>query len=83
MTDTLLHDPLLASLRQAIAIKATQIVLDLGRSKIYEELGAGNLTAVKDGTRTLITVESIRRYQANRPQAKFNPAPRKRKAVAR
>jgi hypothetical protein len=64
-------DSLLASLVQAVRPKIAQAALSIGRSKLYEELGKGNLDAVKDGPRTLITTESIRRYQANRPAAAF------------
>jgi hypothetical protein len=64
-------DALLASLIQAVPTKTAQALLSMGRSKLYEELGKGNLDAVKDGPRTLITTESIRRYQSNRPAAVF------------
>lgn len=69
--ETVAGDALLASLIQAVPMKTAQAVLGMGRSKLYEELGKGNLDAVKDGPRTLITTESIRRYQSNRPAAVF------------
>jgi hypothetical protein len=73
-----ISDALLASLVKAVPTKKAQAILNVGHSKLYEELGKGNLDAVKDGTRTLITTESILRYQANRPPAVFKapPAPR-------
>jgi hypothetical protein len=56
----------------------------MGHTKLYEELGKGNLDAVKDGPRTLITVESILRYQANRPVAVFKkPPPPRLEGLAR
>jgi hypothetical protein len=64
-------DSLLAFLVQAVRPKFAQAILGIGRSKLYGELGKGKLDAVKDGPRTLITTESIRRYQANRPAAMF------------
>jgi hypothetical protein len=69
-------DTLLASLVQAVSTKTAQALLSIGRSKLYEELGRGNLAAVKDGSRTLVTTESISRYQANQPAAVFKqPSP--------
>lgn len=71
-------DALLAPLVQAVRLKIAQAVLSIGRSKLYEELGKGNLDAAKDGPRTLITTESILRYQANRPAAVFKKPPQPR-----
>jgi hypothetical protein len=68
-------DALLASLVKAVPQKKAQAILHMGHTKLYEELGKGNLDAVKDGTRTLITTESILRYQANRPVAVFKRPP--------
>jgi hypothetical protein len=45
----------------------------MGHNKLYELLRAGKLDALKDGNRTMITIESIRRYQAARPKATFLP----------
>jgi hypothetical protein len=72
-TDTVLptDNGLLASLVKAVPAKIAQAVLGMGRSKMYDELGKGNLDGVKDGPRLLITTESIARYQANRPPAVF------------
>ena len=41
------------------------------RSRVYEMIAAGELDAVKDGSRTLVTGESILRRTANLPRAKF------------
>src|SRR6516165_8984392 len=71
-----LDDALLASLVKAVPKKMAQVILNMGHTKLYEELGKGNLAAVKDGFKTLITTESILRYQANRPAAVFKqPVP--------
>jgi len=65
-TDSVLptDNGLLASLVQAVLPKIAQAILGIGRTKMYDELGKGNLAAVKDGPRILITTESIARYQA-------------------
>jgi hypothetical protein len=68
-----LDDALLAPLVKAVPKKKAQAILNMGHTKLYEELGKGNLDAVKDGPRTLITTESILRYQKNRPAAVFKP----------
>ena len=39
----------------------------LGRSKVYEEIAAGKLRAVKSGARTLITAEDGRAYIKSLP----------------
>jgi hypothetical protein len=70
-----IDDALLVSLVKAVPTKKAQAILNMGHSKLYEELGKGNLSAVKDGSRTLITAESILRYQADRPVAVFKPPP--------
>ena len=57
----------------AVKIAVAQTLLaDKARSEIYEAVGRGLLTAIKDGARTLITVESIQRYMASLPPAKFD-----------
>jgi hypothetical protein len=68
-------EALLASLVKAVPKKKAQGILNMGHTKLYDELGKGNLDAVKDGNRTLITTESILRYQANRPAAVFKRPP--------
>jgi hypothetical protein len=52
-----------------------QEILCLGHNRLYELLRRGELVALKDGAKTLITIESIRRYQAARPRATFMPPP--------
>jgi hypothetical protein len=55
-----------------------QRILHIGKSKLYELLGLGLLDGVKNGQRTEITVESIKRYQAAMQRVTFAlpPAPR-------
>jgi hypothetical protein len=84
MSDTSpLDDAILAQLVKAVPKKKAQVILNLGHTKLYEELGKGNLAAVKDGPRTLITVESILQYQANRPVAVFKKPPPRLEGLAR
>ena len=67
--DTLELPPLIDALPRLQA----QAILCMSHNKLYRKLRAGELDAVKDGSRTLITIASIRRYQANRPKATFMP----------
>ena len=55
----------------AVPIPTASQISGLSRSTIYRELGAGKLRAVKQGTRTLVMVDSIRVYLAALPEAKF------------
>jgi hypothetical protein len=50
-------------------------ILHRGRSFVFELLGAGKLSGVKDNNRTLITVASIQSYLAAMPPAAFKPPP--------
>ena len=54
-----------------------------GRSSVNEALARGELDAVKDGRRTLVTMESIERRAASRPRAVFKPLPPRRKIMSR
>jgi len=44
-------------------------VSGIGRTKLYELIGAGKLDARKAGARTLIPAESLRSYLASLPTA--------------
>jgi hypothetical protein len=57
---------------------ARQLLGDKAHSSVYEAIGRGELDAVKDGVKTLITLESIRRYMTSLPAAKIKP-PRPRR----
>lgn len=55
----------------AVLIPEAERISGLSRTKIYKELAAGHLEAVKHGNRTLILVESIRARLASLPRATF------------
>jgi hypothetical protein len=68
-------DTLLAALTYAVPIKVARSALgDKARSEIYEAAGRGELVQVKDGHKTLVTVASIRSYQAKWPRITVKPA---------
>lgn len=52
----------------AYTIADVQRVARIGRSKIYELIGAGQLRAMKCGSRTLICAESLRAYLGSLPR---------------
>jgi hypothetical protein len=59
----------------AVPIKKAQELLGgKARSEVYKAVGDGELDAVKDGAKTLITVASIERRQANLPAAVIKPS---------
>ncbi len=58
----------------ALPISEAVALSGMSRSAVYRELAEGNLRAVKQGTRTLVLVESIRTYLASLPAATFRPA---------
>jgi hypothetical protein len=64
-----------------VAIPEAMRLTGMSRSGIYEAIGSGNLDGVKDGSRTLITMASIRRRQAALPPAKIKPAARRQGAA--
>jgi hypothetical protein len=57
--------------RQVLAhtIADTMKITGLGRTTLYELIGAKKLDARKCGNRTLITAESLRSFLANLPAA--------------
>jgi hypothetical protein len=70
-------DAVVASLITEVTKKQTQAILNIGHSKLAELLRDGELDAVRDGPKTLVTIASIKRYQAKRPRADFSaPHPR-------
>jgi hypothetical protein len=71
-------DPKFCLRPHAVSIPVARRLLgDKARSEVYEEIGLGNLDAVKDGTKTLITLESIERYMSKLPPAKIKPTARR------
>lgn len=53
----------------ALTIGDATKVSGIGRTTLYELIGAKKLDARKCGNRTLITAESLRNYVANLPSA--------------
>jgi hypothetical protein len=51
-----------------VTIAEAMLLTRKGRSSIYEAITRGELEAVKDGSRTFITTESIRRRTAALPR---------------
>ena len=63
-------------LRASVPKLEAQHVLNMGKTKLRDEVALGKLDAVRNGTRLEITVESIKRYQAAMPRVTFTlPAP--------
>jgi hypothetical protein len=51
----------------AITVKEFGARYHLGHTKIYEEIGAGRLRAVKCGSRTLILAQDARMWERSLP----------------
>lgn len=56
--------------RAALSVRETCVSLSISRSKLYEEVAAGRLKALKAGSRTLIPVTSRDAWLSNLPEAK-------------
>ena len=54
-----------------VTITETARLTGKSRASIYEAIARGQLRAVKDGARTLVTFESIKARQASLPTAKI------------
>jgi len=68
-------DPLdtLHPLKTEVTRLETQEILNIKHNKFYVLARLGVLDVFKDGPRTLVTIESIRRCKASRPKATFLP----------
>ena len=66
--------PILCTIMQAAAM------IGRGQTFIYTAIGDGRLKAVKSDKRTLVVVESLRRYAASLPPANIKPSIRNRSA---
>jgi hypothetical protein len=64
-TTDLVIEPIAVTIPQAVRISG------LSRSEIYRRLAAGDIDAIKSGTRALILVDSIKRYLASLPTAQY------------
>ena len=60
------------------SIEAGKTIIGRGTQAIYDLIGAGKIKAVKSNGRTLLVVESLRKYAAELEPVKVAP-PRKRK----
>jgi hypothetical protein len=62
--------PILCRIPQAAAM------IGRGQRFVYEAIATGQIEAVKSDKRTLVVVESLRRYVAGLPAAKIKPLTR-------
>jgi excisionase family DNA binding protein len=53
--------------REALSIAEACVMAGIGRTKIYEAIASGKLTARKCGKRTLILREELRQFLASLP----------------
>jgi hypothetical protein len=65
-------EPLLVSIPQ------TGQMIGRCNATVYELIGADRLAAVKSDGRTLVTMESIKRYVGSLPAAKIAPRPKRK-----
>ena len=65
----------------AVDIPEAERISGLGRSGIYEGMNSGEIDGVKNGRRTLIILESLRRYVASLPRYDRNDPPEMIKAA--
>jgi excisionase family DNA binding protein len=56
--------------RAALRVREACVSLSISRSKLYEEVAAGRIKALKAGSRTLIPVASIDAWLSSLPDAK-------------
>src|SRR5262245_32583768 len=54
-----------------VSVAATAEILATSRSEIYQRIARGELTAVKDGSRTKVTYDSVKRLAESLPKAKM------------
>ena len=62
-------------------IKETERDYGLGVTRIYELLGAKKLKAHKDGSKTLITAASLKKWAQSLPEGKFVTREKERKGA--
>ncbi len=53
----------------AVSVGEGARLLGLGRTRVYELIGAGQIDALKSGSRTLLTTVSIMTYLQSLPRA--------------
>jgi hypothetical protein len=67
----------------AVSIRDAGQILVKGRTQIYGMLATGKLVAVKDGKRTLVTVESIKAHQDTLQPATIRPLKPRTESLAK
>ena len=67
-------DPVSATIPNAVRLSG------MSRSEIYRRLAAGDIKEVKNGSRTLVLMDSLREYLASLPPATFRAPAEKRAA---
>ena len=65
-----------------LSISATAETLATSPSEIYQRLARGELTAVKDGSRTKVTYESVKRLADSLPKANVKLYARRKNTAA-
>jgi hypothetical protein len=65
-------EPILCSVPQGCQM------LSIGTQGMYDLIGSGLVEAVKRGTRTLLVVDSLRRYAKTLPAATVSSRPRRK-----
>ena len=58
----------------ALTIPGAVKVSGISRTELYRRLGAGQIQAIKSGSRTLVLMDSLRAHLASLPAATFTPA---------
>jgi hypothetical protein len=72
-----IFSPILCTIPHAAAM------IGRGTTFIYEAIATGQIEAVKSDKRTLIVVDSLRRYAASLPHAKIKPTTRRQRKPPR
>lgn len=66
----------------SVSVAQASTLTGLSRSRIYELLGSGQLRAVKDGARTVILFDGLRRFITTLPPARIKTKPTGKAAQA-
>jgi excisionase family DNA binding protein len=61
--------------RIAFSISEAAVLTSICRSKLYEAIARGDLEALKDGKRTILTAEALQRYMNGLPRLVLNRQP--------
>jgi excisionase family DNA binding protein len=61
--------------RVAFSISEVAAQTSICRSKLYEAIARGDLEALKDGKRTIITADAIQKYMQSLPRLTLNRQP--------